>query len=434
MLDPMTGGFLVKNSATAFIALALSCACAKKPAESANDARPPEPTSASGEGAPAPAAEGASPDFDTLMAREATGLAPTELQGPNGAFTARASSAGAVQSAVTEGIAVVEIPIGSQAPVRCQVFAEDVDPGGTFAGLFTAARTKVEFQRMVPTSVKVVAGAPAAFVRAVYVTAGPRGKALGELKAMFVAAPGHSLLCFHDEVGYEKTFFKVATEFGESIQHKGETRPAPQLLEVGQATIQDVPVGYSRNLTLKDKGKLSHVVTAFIMAPVSEKELRFGDYVEVHELDAAGRVKNGVWAVATNGQLELNVKVEQVKGGEYKYTGESKGKPLSGTFTTKDKKPLAGYLPTARALAPHAKDKKPFSLESLEYNPDVDPTQPTTVRYYRKDGDEAGSVRVTRPNGEKTGVLDQHGLIEKAKMPAGPTTMDLARLLVQGKP
>lgn len=408
-------------------------ACGTKPAAS------PE---APAEGAPLPstaapvAAEPREPppDFEALLARESKGLVPAEVKGPNGAFTARVSAAGTPEATVEEGVAVVQIPIGSDAPVRCQVFPEDVDAGGTLAGFFGDARSHVEFQRMAPWSVTVIHGAPAAFVRATYAVARGKGKALGEIKTMFHAASRHAVLCLHDELGYEKTFAAVATEFSESIAHQGAAPAPPQLVEVHQLKVQNQPIGFSRNQTVKEDGKTTHVSIAFVMFPISESEVHFGDYVEMQELDAAGRLKTGVFAKALNGKVELQMQVDQVKGGEYKYSGQANGKPASGTFTTKDKAALPGYLLNAKKLAPYAKGAKPFSFETFEYTPDVDAAAPTPVRYHRDVGDAAGTLRVSKPKQERTGTLDAAGLVDTLKVPVGQLTMEMTRVFVEGKP
>ena len=420
----------MKYGLISVLALALACGCSKKPAASANEAEPESRTTAgaaSTQGAPPP-------DFDALLAREATALAATEVKGPAGAFTARVSSKGTPQTALVEGVAVVEIPIGAETPVRCQVFPDDVDPGGTLAGLFDDARKKVEFRRMIPWSVTAIDGAPAAFVRALYLAPGPRGKSMGELKTMVHGFPGHGVLCLHDELGYEKTFTTVATEFGQSLAFPGAKRREPQLIDIQQVSLQGLAVGFARRELVSDAGKRSDVMNGFVMLPVSEAELRFSDYYEVQQFDTSGHLATGVWVEASNGQLDLKVKVDHTKDGDYTYAGEAKGKPVSGAFTTKDKKPLPGSLSMARALAPHARDAKPFSVEQLEYSPELDLAAPTPVRYSREAGDAASSVRITKPKSAATAMLDEHGLFEKSSIPLGASTMEISRVFVRGKP
>jgi hypothetical protein len=419
----------MKHGIASGLGLALAWGCAPKPAATANQAAPEggQPTST----APAPGAT--SPDFDALLARESTGLVASDLKGPAGAFTTRVSSKGAVQTALSEGIALLDIPIGAESPVHCQVFPGDVDPGGTLSHLFEDARKNVEFRQMTPWSVTAIGGAPAAFVRGIYLSSGPRGKSLGQLKAMINTLPGHTVLCVHDELGYEKTFTTVVTELGEHLEFSGAKQEAPHYIEIQRATTQGVPIAFARIEMVNKPGKHGQVVNGFAMIPISEAEIRFDDYYEVQELDATEHLATGVWVDATNNQLGLKLKIEHGKGGTYTYAGEEKGKPVNGTFTTKDKKPLSGYLLTARALAPHAKDAKPFSVEELEYNPQLELTAPTTVRYFREAGESAGSVRVAKAKGTEVGTLDEHGLMEKMTV-SGNSPMEVSRVFVKGKP
>jgi hypothetical protein len=377
---------------------------------------------------PAPA-----PNFEALLARESEALTPAGVEGPNGAFTAKVSSSGAPESGVSEGIAIVQIPIGSDAPVRCQVFPEDVDAGGTLSGFFGDAREQVQFTAMAPWAVSAIRGAPAAFVRATYQVARKQGKALGQIKAMFHAASRHPVLCLHDEIGYEKTFTRVATEFADGLVYAGLAPEAPQLTAVYRLAVNTVPVGFSRNHTTKVEGKLTHVSVAFLMFPAGNNDLRFADYVEMQEIDAAGRIKSGVWAKALNGQVELQLQLDQVKGGDYKYAGQAKGETLNGTFTTKDKVALPGYPMNAKRLAPHARTAKAFSISTFEYTPNEDVTAPTPVRFHREAGDAAGSIRVSKPKQERTGTLDALGLVQGLRVPMGEVTMEMTRVFVDGR-
>jgi hypothetical protein len=286
---------------------------------------------------------------------------------------------------------------------------------------------------MAPWAVSAIRGAPAAFVRATYQVARKQGKALGEIKAMFHAASRHAVLCLHDEIGYEKTFTRVATEFADGIVHAGLAPEAPQLSEVYQLAVNTVPVGFSRNHTVKVQGKLTRASVAFIIFPAGDSDLRFADYIEMQEVDAAGGIKSGVWATAMNGQVELQLQLDQVKGGEYKYAGQAKGEPVSGTFTTKDKAALPGYPMNAKRLAPHARTAKAFSISTFEYTPNEDVTAPTSVRFHREAGDATGSVRVSKPNQERTGTLDAQGLVQWLRVPVGQATMEMNRVFVDGR-
>jgi hypothetical protein len=420
----------------AALALLLSSACGAKPSVPAEPtkAKAAAPLVEKGEpAAPEPASE-PPPDFGALLAREATDLPREAVDGPDGAFTARVSSAGLPESTLENGIPVVQIPIDAGAPVRCHVLPGDVDAGSTLAGLFADARAKVEFQRVAPWSVSVIRGAPAAFLRATYAVQRGERKLLGELKAMFHAVPMHAVLCVHDELGYEKTFLTVATEFAQSIAHRGASPSPAQLVEVHELKVQDHPIGFSRSHTMKTSGKVTHHSVAFIMFPIAENEVQFGDYVEIQDLDASGQLKAAAWAKALNGNVELQVQLEQLQGGEYRYSGRVKDQPLSGTFTTKNKTALPGYVLNAKRLAPYATSARPFSIETFEYTPDVDPAAPTPVRYHRDVGDAARTVRISKPTQERTGMLDAQGMTETLTVPVGQLTMQMTRLFVERRP
>jgi hypothetical protein len=412
---------------TAFgLGLLLVTACAaRKPAGSPGDTAGAQGGAATGSAAPA------SVDVDALLARESSGLKEQVVAGPGGRFTVRALGAGPAVVAAAEGVAVVDIPIGSQTPVRCQVFPEDVDAGGTLANLFGQAAKKVEVQRIAPWSLAVAHESPVAFVRAIYLTRGSQ-RAVGEVKAALHAAAGHPVLCLHDELGFEKTFMDVVTRFCESIEHGGAKPPEPSFVEIQHAKIKGSPVGFAKVQVIEQDGVRRVIEATTMMLPIAANEIRFQDQYQVQTLDRAGLLVSGAWAESTGGQLGTNVKLELTKGHTYRYEGQVQGKKIEGTFTTKDGKLLPSVVSSAKLLARHAKGAEPFSLLEAGYHPDLDPTAPYPFKYLRIKGDAARSARMEGGSIRMEGVLDERGLFEQAHMGAASTTVDFDRAFLRG--
>ena len=175
----------------------LLAGCAKqKPASepAANEQRPE-----------AASAAGGKPDFDALAAREATGLSEQRVTGPNKSFTATVRASAPPKVSLDGNVAIVEIPIGSGGPMRCQVFSEVLDAGGTVSAVLADAAKRVELQQVAPWAIEVVNEVPTSFVHAIYTMQTPRGKAAGEVKLAVHAPADSPVLCLHDEMGYEKT-------------------------------------------------------------------------------------------------------------------------------------------------------------------------------------------------------------------------------------
>src|SRR4030095_31311 len=90
--------------------------------------------SAPGPGAQAAPAE-KSADLAAMFDRESSGLQPNAVSDPQGGFDAKGSAAASPTVSQVQGMSIVEIPIGTQAKVRCQVFPDEVDSGGTLQGV-----------------------------------------------------------------------------------------------------------------------------------------------------------------------------------------------------------------------------------------------------------------------------------------------------------
>jgi len=137
-------------------------------------------------------------------------------------------------------MSIVEIPIGTQAKVRCQVFPDEVDAGGTLQGVVKELTAKVQPKQVAPWAVRVVGESAATFVSVIYHAQSPRGTLVGELKLALHAVPTRPVLCMHDEPGYRKTFETVVSDFGGSLKLK-KAPPASSFLEVQTAHVGDRP-------------------------------------------------------------------------------------------------------------------------------------------------------------------------------------------------
>jgi hypothetical protein len=373
-------------------------------------------------------------DLTAMFERESTGLQPKPVSDAQGGFDTKVSASAAPTVQQVEGMSVVEIPIGSQAPVRCQIFPDEVDSGGTLQGVVKDLTAKVQPKRVAPWSVRVIGESPATFVSVIYHAQSPRGTLVGELKLALHAVPTRPVLCMHDEPGYKKTFESVVSEFGESLKLK-KAPPGRSFLEVQTAHISGQPVGFSKS-TLRGSGKEREFSTnSMLMLSKSETELAFRDSINIETIDPQDRLLRAVWVDAAGGEVGMSIKLEQLAGkqGTYRYEGKVQGKPVSGELTTKDRKPLPSTVATFKRLAREGKKGGAFNLVLEHYVPDLDPTKLVETKYTRASGDPAQTFRYEAATFKFTGKLDAQGLIESAELPVGAATLTFHRDLLQGK-
>jgi len=387
---------------------------------------------------PGPSAEGSptekSADLAAMFDRESTGLEPKAVSDPQGGFDVKVSAAAAPTVNQVQGMSIVEIPIGTQAKVRCQVFPAEVDAGGTLQGVVKELTAKVQPKQVAPWAVRVVGESAATFVSVIYHAQSPRGTLVGELKLALHAVPTRPVLCMHDEPGYRKTFETVVSDFGGSLKLK-KAPPASSFLEVQTAHVGDRPVGFSKS-TLRGSGnEREFSSSSMLMLSASETDLAFRDSLAIETIDPQDRLLRGVWVDAAGGELAMSIKLEQVKGkpGTYRYDGKLQGKPVSGELTTKDKKALPSSVATLKRLSRDGKKAGVFNLVAEHYVPDMDPTKLLETKYTRTSGDPAQSFRYEAAALKFTGKLDAQGMIESAELPLGPATLSFRRELVRGK-
>ncbi|HEY3235408.1 MAG TPA: hypothetical protein VGJ84_11895, partial [Polyangiaceae bacterium] len=131
-------------------------------------------------------------DVAAMFQREASGLTDKSVRAADGRWTAVVPAASDPTQKADGSVAVVQIPIGAEGPVQCQVHSTRIDAGGALAGVLGAASQKVKFESIVPWAVTIVGTTPAAWIEAVYVVEKPEGKAAGHLKLAVLAQNDNS--------------------------------------------------------------------------------------------------------------------------------------------------------------------------------------------------------------------------------------------------
>ena len=371
-------------------------------------------------------------EIRALFQREAKDLTPQAVNDPQGAFTARVGAAGAPKLSSVEGASVIDVPLGTDDSVTCQLFTEEVDPGGTLNNVLKGLRGKVEPKQAAPWAVRVMADAPAAFVSVIYYAKSQRGLLLGELKLAMHARPQRSMLCVHDEPGYKQTFEKVVTELAESLKLKQAALP-PSYMDIDTAYIGQVPVGFMSSTLKTVDSQRQFSAHGLTMLSSSPTDLLFHDDISVETIDGNDQLLRGVWVKAEGGELAHTVKLEQVKAGTYRYEGQLQGKAVSGEIKTKDGKPLASQLSVLKRLAREGKKTGAFSVPTEHYSPDTDPTRLIEMKYFRSPNDPPRSFRFEAGNLKFSGMLDANGYVESVQAPLGAATLTFRRELQRGK-
>jgi hypothetical protein len=377
-------------------------------------------------GRTAPATDVSAVGFASLLGREVGPLPERSVRFANPAWSARTEAEAAPEVSLLESTTVVDIPIGTQDPIRCYVYADDVDPGGTLGRVLGDAARHAQYERVFPVDVRVEADAPALHVGALYTTRGPAGdRVAGQLELLFHALPGHPVLCVHDELGYTKSFRRVALGFSSSLRTE-LVPPTSRWLEVQVARIGKTPVGFTRRaLVASETGGVRTLETSSFMLPMPDQTWVFEDEGSYTDLDAAGRIERAVFAQFSGGSELMNLRIERQEGA-YQVQGKRAGQTIFARFSTRDPNGLPG--PTLVGQWLDQRDR----VEVEEFRPNLSVTEPVTVTYQRL---PEGPRRVAAKLGpaELVGRLDARGLFDHLELTANRTTTVFDRVLSRGE-
>ncbi|WP_437554543.1 hypothetical protein WME97_21665 [Sorangium sp. So ce367] len=378
--------------------------------------------------APAPAAKEPF-NIEEALARETGELPARELRAAD--WSARAFGAGEAKIEPKEKLVAISIPLGTDTHVECFVYNTMLDSGEVirnFIELLDPA--KVEVARVVPWEVSVHRESPAVFVQALYLVPTAGGKAAGLLKIALHADRARPIACLHDEVGYVRTFERLAKGLFDSFESKSAA-PKPEYTDTVILRLDKVPVGFETSDLLKDEGGQRRWFSrSATFLPRDPKSLHIEDEASNVLIDPQGQIKEGVWIETSGGKANHRIELSQKKNFEYEYSGEVEGKKVQGTFTPAAKAWLASPVATASALARLLKKKGSFDLKQQEYMPSVDPTKPVDVQYLR---DASGAVTVSLKTMRLVGSLAPDGRPEAFEISAGPPKLTIQRAYVRGK-
>jgi hypothetical protein len=371
-------------------------------------------------------------DLDAMMAREAGELTAKAVTSPDSKWVTQAYGVADAKVFVASEIVIVEIPIGTKAPIRCQVFDESVDPGGTLNSVLAESAKVVDYQRVAPAGVAVIGGAPAMFVRTLYVADGANGKLAGALKLAFHAREGAPALCLHDEVGYQATFERVSKGFFEGFKLANDATAKPKYLEIAKTQLDERDVGFSLTKILAGEkpGWREYVSQRTTLIPTSPKDLAVQDSYNTLQVDTKGRLQRGVWVSAESGELTLQVTVTRSAAGKYAYEGTVSGRPVQGELSASSS--ISTPLQSMELLKRKLKAKKPFSEKLFEYHPSIDPSSAIPVVYSHESGAEPDAVTVELGQKKLLTRLDEHGTPASATLQLGPRSLRIVREFREG--
>ena len=327
----------------------------------------------------------------------------------------------------------IDIPIGTETPIRCWLTSRPVAIGSTLAEL---ASTKLfadtSRQEIAGIDASVVGEHPYMLVDVIGLATQDGAEAFYQGK-LFAAPVGvGALRCVHVGVGYRATVQRVLTGLLASLRFAPVADEVPPAyIEVSLARIGPITCGFGdlRAYRQDDGGWLSMQRTVMI-GPRSRTEIVGLDQVRLTVADATGRITAASADTVRGGQTLHSLELTRAADGTYAVAGEVDGQALDGTMRPGE--PLRDDLAIARLVA-----KRPGggTLSVPRWEPDVAPLQPVeaTLRCLPRNDDSEQRCELSL--GDATTVqttLDAAGMARRASIPTGGVMLDVERAVARG--
>lgn len=407
---------------TALALLAVMLGCAAGPRAAPDGTEGPARTTAD-----------AKRELLAAMERELEPLQTQPVSAPQARFTGTVEAAAPLVIEDETDFTLVDIPIGTRAPIKCFVYRDSIDVGQSLQAMIGALGEDLQIEAVRPTEIAAAGDRPALFMELDYTSdLGNGARAAGQVK--LIAAPDDDLplVCFHDEVGYGRTFRRITRAFAASIAPAGA---APKFAEIQVFQVNERPVGFEqRRIWDAEQGQTIIETTAVLLMPKSKKEFAFQDTVSTVVSDAKGRISQYAYAKAINGELTVQATMERQQGNTYAVQGTREGKEFRASFQSKDPRGLPSDVMIHREVKGELLRGRKPQLVFEQYQPSTEPTALREVKY-RKTDTTARGVTLEMDGTTLAAELDEHGTVEHLDMPLGNGgTMRIDRVLAQGTP
>jgi hypothetical protein len=382
------------------------------------------------------------PDWlQALRAREAEPLAQQPIQSSDRFFRARIP-AKLVGSIERDGEAYkVSLDVGSEAPVDCWVYRDDVDLAAAISALSEATFAaisdqlgRVDLREVDRVDAGVIAESPFVAVDWMYRVQADGGPRIGLVKHLVASKGGRALYCHQNELGYAKTFRRIVDSLLESLEYAGPKRPKPYFSEASTMSVRGMRVGVEYTTLVRDADRDVRIDTrTALLLPVTSDTLQVSDTVGVEFARPDGTLINQVHVESTNGELVSRLALDPVPGG-WSVEGTFQGKPLSTRIEAAT--PASSWLGDAFALRETLAERGVGAEITLaRWVPEADPTRLVDQRLsiVRPVDAERFAAKLAVAGLEADLVVDREGTIAAGSMDMGVAAVDFERVYTGGK-
>jgi len=388
-------------------------------------------------GAASPTAAGAASSnapvaLADLRARETNGLGEMPVVAGDGTWRgALLSKTKPSVERTNNDIYQIKANIGASSDMQCTVFSSDLSGGIWLSAVLDGARKTVQMINVETKGIEVIGNHVGMDVVGTYTAQTDTGKAIGEIKIFILSGSDRGFVCFHDELGYSKTFGASARSLAKSFELLHEPWQI-EGIEISRAEIDEHPVGFNQNYWVRmPNGVLLAMSRSLITHQSAPGELSTEDEIIIEGLGPDNRVVSAQYQSWVGATEAYKIKLNHQDGGRFKYEGTTHGKAISGEIVTKDKKAIESSVITEQRFADALKKKGQTKVRWEEYLPDSDPTRFQTIEATVFPKERRLEARKDKTVSYQW--LDDHGATERMMMNLGRSKLNIVRLVRKGQ-
>jgi len=373
-------------------------------------------------------------------AREGKILKPTEIRSKDGWFKARVPGklVGIIEK--VEGSYTVELDIGADVNVACEVYPEGINLANalrvTFGNLIKSSEKsqgKVDLRVLEASDAGAHGAVPYLSLTWLYRVAAADGARVGALKQFAMEKGPAGVYCAHNEFGYTKSFAAVTRAFAESLEAV-TTGLATYYTEISTFSMAGQEVGVAVATLERDSegDTRARQMTAMLIA-TTDGAVQSQDSERIDWLRPDGSLINSSNTDVSNGEVENSLSLQRDEG-TWIVDGEVQGKAVKAQLP-KDSQPGTWVIQAQQLRAllaePDAVGREHSIGIWLAANPDKLTVEKTKI--LARLGDNQFSAR-----GEFGGIgadlkLDKaSGTPSGAEIKVGPIDARLERIYVNG--
>jgi hypothetical protein len=310
-----------------------------------------------------------------------------------------------------EGYEQADFSLGTETKTHCIFYKEAIDAGNAIRTVLNGVMERATIERISAYRVTSTQGVPIIFLEGRYAVDAPDGKQGGSLKLSMSPRLQTPVLCFLDEPGYLEAFTSAVTGIMSSLTVK-EPANVADYSEIWATSVDGLALGYQWfQMFDEGQGKRSTVSVTAAFVPAGPGQLSTSDDVEVLKSDASG-VLEGTFTEVEGGEVAHDLTLSRSGKSKYSVSGKVQGKDFKSEFSAQK---LPDDVATYRLLLQN--HTKTTQLTIKEFDPSLDPSGPTEVRY-AIDG-KAKTVAIQMGELSLLGTLAEQGLVSQVTSTMG---------------